>query len=337
MTPNSWESLISTWDARLRRAFMSSIYTIRDTAQIDLIARMLERGDVEGALRAVGLDPAAFRDLDREIEKAFESGGSATVKQFHPAVGSLGHRLIVRFNIRNPSAENWLRIHSSELIKEILDDQRAMIRSALQYGMAQGLNPRTTALDLVGRISTATGRRESGLLGLTSSQSEWARNYAEELASKNPLAALSRSLRDKRFDAAVKRAALAGEPIPAALRQKMVDAYRNRALRYRAEAIARTESMASLHQAQEEAIRQAIESGAVQSAQVEYIWRTARDTRVRDTHQTMDGQRVSRGELFITGSGARLRFPGDPTGPASEIINCRCWREPKVDFLAGIR
>lgn len=334
---NSWEGLIDAWDPIIRRAFLEAVHAMRDRAQIDQIARMLERGDVSGAIRAVGLDPVSFRPLDKAISEAFEAGGEATAKLVPITQAPDGLRTVFQFGIRNPIAELWLANHSATLVREILDDQRTMIRAALTDGLARGVNPRTSALDLVGRISAATGRREGGTLGLTASQEGWVRKYAAELASDNPAAALQRNLRDKRFDGAVRKAAKAGEPVPADLREKMVRAYRNRALRHRAEALARTESMAALHQAQEESMRQALEQGAIARSALTYAWRTARDRRVRDTHKPMDGQRVRAGELFTTGSGARLRFPGDPQGPAGETINCRCWREPQVDFLAGVR
>jgi hypothetical protein len=50
----------------------------------------------------------------------------------------------------------------------------------------------------------------------------------------------------------------------------------------------------------------------------------------------MDGQTVAAGEYFVTGAGNQLEYPGDPNGPPEEIINCRCWREPSIDHLAGI-
>ena len=155
-----------------------------------------------------------------------------------------------------------------------------MIRNVLARGMRQGLNPRSVALDIVGRIDGATKTRQGGLIGLTSSQEEWVRRYAEDLASDNPLDALSRTLRDKRFDAMVRKYAALGEPIPADKIEKMVAAYRNRALRYRAEAIARTEAMRALHQSQDEAIKQAIEKGILKADAVGFVWRTARDARV---------------------------------------------------------
>lgn len=53
-------------------------------------------------------------------------------------------------------------------------------------------------------------------------------------------------------------------------------------------------------------------------------WNTMHDDRVRDTHADVDGQLRRMGEPFNVG-GASLMHPGDPGGPASEVVNCRCW------------
>lgn len=47
------------------------------------------------------------------------------------------------------------------------------------------------------------------------------------------------------------------------------------------------------------------------------------DSRTRHTHRDAEGQRVPIGEAFTVG-GFSLRFPGDPSGPPQEIIQCRC-------------
>lgn len=52
-------------------------------------------------------------------------------------------------------------------------------------------------------------------------------------------------------------------------------------------------------------------------------WIAASDARTRDTHRDADGQTVLLDEPFIVG-GDRLMYPGDPSGSAREVINCRC-------------
>lgn len=335
MAANRFDQLIEEWSPRLRRAFLDAVYGVRNGAQIEQIARMLERGDIEGALRAVGISETRFRELDRALADAYEAGATYTGARIPATVSATGLRTVFLFSVRNPRAEDWLRNYSSNLIREIMDDQRTTIRNFLRAGMEQGANPRTVALDLVGRLNRATGNREGGVIGLTSSQEEWVRRYEAELIAGDRNA-LTRALRDKRFDPSVRKAIESGLPIPAATREKMVRAYRNRALRFRAEAIARTETLRSLHVAQDEALKQAIEGGFIRESDLKLMWHTARDNRVRDSHNAMDSQVRNWGEAFVSGAGNKLRFPGDPDAPIGEVINCRCWLEPKVDFLAGI-
>lgn len=53
-------------------------------------------------------------------------------------------------------------------------------------------------------------------------------------------------------------------------------------------------------------------------------WKSRRDNRVRDTHQSLNGLWVPFGGRFVSESGALLRFPGDPEAPPSETMGCRC-------------
>lgn len=334
MAANRFDQLIRAWEPHLQKAFLDAIYAVRNAAQVDQIARMLDRGDIDGAVRAVGLDPTQFRIFDKTFEAAYEAGGVATVNALPLMHDSDGFRVKFQFSIRNPVAEQWLRQYSSTMITGIVDDQRTMIRGFLQAGLEAGANPRTTALDLVGRVG-ASGNREGGTIGLTQSQEQWVRNYAQELEN-DPAASLTRTLRDARFDKTVAKAIKSGEPIGADLRAKMVTAYRNRALRYRAETIARSETIRALHTAQEQALDQAVQGGGIDAGAITMTWRSAHDTRVRDAHRELDGETIARGGVFQSSLGP-IRYPGDPSASIANTINCRCWLEPKVDFLAGIK
>lgn len=52
-------------------------------------------------------------------------------------------------------------------------------------------------------------------------------------------------------------------------------------------------------------------------------WIATRDSRVRETHASADGQVVAVGQPFTVGI-AQGAYPGDPSLPASETVNCRC-------------
>lgn len=49
-------------------------------------------------------------------------------------------------------------------------------------------------------------------------------------------------------------------------------------------------------------------------------WRVVKDGRTRHSHRRLDGEIVEVDGKFSNG----LRYPGDPSGDASEIYNCRC-------------
>ncbi len=332
--------LIATWSPVLAKAFLDAIAKIRDRIKITAIVTMLERGDIAGAIDAVGLDPVAFRGLDVMIERAFEDGGDLTIGRI-PAVRQPGGQILkVLFDVRNLRAETILRTQSSTLVTAVTEDQRVMLRQHLTAGMEAGKNPTDVARDIVGRINPTTKVREGGVLGLTSSQEEWARSYEARLASGDPAAlkaALEMKLRDKRFDRTVLKAIKSGEPLAKDKVDGMVRAYRNAALKLRGDAIGRTEAMRSLHAAAEESYRQAADKGQVNLADVTKRWHSAQDFRVRDTHRALNGESVGFHAAFVSPSGASLRFPCDPDAPADETVNCRCWCEFRINYAAGLK
>ncbi len=86
--------------------------------------------------------------------------------------------------------------------------------------------------------------------------------------------------------------------------------------RYRAATIARTET----HTAANVGSQAAAEATGLALIKE---WGAAEDERTRETHAEADGQQVPIDGLFSVG-GYDLRFPGDPSGPPGETINCRC-------------
>ena len=89
----------------------------------------------------------------------------------------------------------------------------------------------------------------------------------------------------------------------------------------RATVIARTETIGALNGGRAEAFLALAEQEP--DTEFERIWLSTDDARTRETHEEADGQRVPLGSPFIVG-GFELMFPGDPSGPPQEVIQCRC-------------
>lgn len=83
-----------------------------------------------------------------------------------------------------------------------------------------------------------------------------------------------------------------------------------------AKRIARTEG----HRIQQTSSRDAQYAAKKKGASVLKQWDASLDGRTRDSHARVDGEIRELDEKFSNG----LMFPGDPSGGAAEVINCRC-------------
>lgn len=329
------EQLTEKWEPVVKAAFFAAITDIVSRAELNRIVERLEKGDIAGAIDAVHLDPAAFRALDTAITQAFDAGGASQIGALPTLRDPQGNRFVVRWDARNVRAENWLRQHSSELITRITVDQRNAVQQVLMQGMVDGRNPRATALDIIGRVNRATGRRTGGIVGLSGPQSGAVAKARSSLLSGDldgMRAYLLLKKRDHRFDSLIEKAIAEGRALDQDTVDRVIGRYSDRLLQLRGETIARTETMGALNQSGIEAMQQAVDAGAVKADTVTKTWHTARDRRTRDSHAAIDRQVVGMNGLFSNG----LAYPGDPSGGAAEVANCRCWMETRIDFTAGL-
>jgi len=90
----------------------------------------------------------------------------------------------------------------------------------------------------------------------------------------------------------------------------------------RAKTIARTETFGALNKGRSHALEK--------SGFTEKQWFTAMDERVRDSHDKMNNEKIGVNEKWLL-AGGEVSFPGDPSGPAGEVINCRCTEVPVIE------
>lgn len=330
-----FDLLAAKWETELQKAFFAAVSEIASTAELGRIVEALKVGDIDAAIRAIHLDPAAFRILDRAKEAAFEAGGRKTVEYMPALRDAAGQQVVIRFDIRNPRAEQYLRQHSSGLISRIVSEQQTTIRETLETGLRAGRNPRSTALDLIGRLDRTTGRRVGGTIGLSGPQQQAVTRARLAMESGN-VQGMERYLgyarRDKRFDATVMRAIKEKRPLSKDMVDRIAGRYSDRLLQLRGETIARTETLQALSSSQDIAYRSAIDSGAIQSHQVKKQWISTTDNRVRDKHRAINGERVGIDDTFSNG----LRYPHQEGAPADQVVNCRCTAQYLVDFLDDV-
>jgi len=87
---------------------------------------------------------------------------------------------------------------------------------------------------------------------------------------------------------------------------------------YQSERLVRTEATAAANFATMESA-----TTIFPKEQMQKEWIASFDDRTRSTHSEADGQIVMANDTFFVG-GSQMMFPGDPSAPAAEVVNCRC-------------
>lgn len=301
--PEALRRLISRATPRLRDRYLALVSFLQRSATLREIEDAITSGNVFATLE--NLEQIAAR-LSGGVEQVYIDAGQQAAGRV-----SRGLDVIIEFEASNPRAVRELA-NSTARIKQAFGEQtRAAARRALFEAQERGLNPRATA------------RLFRSSLGLTPRQVSAVGNFRRMLEELDP-EALTRALRDRRFDRTILRAIDSDSPLSKADIDRMVDRYRSGYIKYRSEVIARTEALQAVHAGTFELYEQGFDSGLLDPEKATREWNTADDGRERDSHNAMDNQKRKPGETFTSGEGFALRYPGDPEAPIEETAQCRC-------------
>jgi hypothetical protein len=297
------EALVQRVQPTFRARFLAVIRSIKDQRSLEEISALLLAGQVDEALLTA--EVAALR-LSNLFNSVVILSGSETA-------ASIGGNLniLVEFDHVNQHALSAMTRNRLRMVTEFMAEQREATRAALIDGIQRGANP----------IEQARAFRDS--IGLTRYQQEIVNNYRRNLNELSPRA-LDRELRDRRFDRTVNRAIRDGVPLRQDQIDNMVSRYTDRWVKYRSEVIARTESLRSVHLGNDEMYRQAIADGHLSQGDLIRTWDTSKLGNVRDSHKAMEGQQRGIGEMFSSGLGNALEFPGDDRAPVEDTAQCVC-------------
>ena len=309
--PESEFTLTSTetYEPRIHRQFILAIEAMRNKIPLLELTELLEQGRIEDIFNQISPEFVRIEDI---VLAAYLAAGAETAAFISEFIDSF-----IAFDQLNDRAIAQMRSDSQRLIQRFNAQQRAASQLALQDGLRRGLTPVDQAKNFI--LS----------LGLSEKQQAALINY-RRLLERNSAQALRLSARDKRFDASLRRAIQRGTALSAAQIDKMIGRYYLRLLNQRGAVIGRTESLGATNSGSDEMWTQSYDDFKVMPAQVENTWLTSRDELVRGTHAPMHQQKRAPGRSFTSGAGVSLRFPGDPSAPANETVNCRCRKKTRI-------
>ncbi len=300
-------ALIDRMEPQMRRRWLSLVGASKKLATLEEIGGLIDAGRIDDALI---ITEGVAEGFITSLEQVYTAVGLSSASVLRSQVDTL-----FDFSSLNARSVQTLERERLRLVADFSRDQRAATQTLLSDAFERGLAPIEQARALKGSI------------GLTQKQAQHVVNFRRQLERGTSGAinqALNRQLRDRRFDPTLRAVARGDRILTPAQIDRMVDRYQERYVQFRANVIARTETVAAIHAGEQEMWIQAVESGAVRPEDVTSTWRTAADEKVRASHMAMNGQSQPLGEPFTSGNGNSLRFPGDPLGPASDTVNCRC-------------
>lgn len=325
------DALITATQGRLRRSWIAGFEQLLEHNSAADIAARIEAGRPDGDILE-GVRDAAMR-VATGWHAGYIAAGQTAARWLDGEMRRMEKRSLVRkllpvFDVSDPPAAHWAAQNRLDLVREIDEETRRLIKDVLMEGARAGINPLDVARDL----------REH--LGLTEYQRQIVQNYRRELEQGLYANALKRELTSGHSDRAIAAAMAGNRSLTAKQIDTAVERYRQNWIDYRARTIARTEGLRVVHQGSDELYRQAIERGDIEPDQLEQTWHHGPPGKTgtkgeRAFHRSMDGQTKTFPEPFVSGLGGLLRYPGDPEASAEETANCRCVKTTRLRPSTG--
>ena len=293
------------------RAFIQAVAAAKAKIDMKALAQAIQNNDQDAAMEILGdvtanfaaaLEgagiPAGSQSFKDVLQATFAAGGTAAITALPPSIVTTN----LRFDMTNPEAIEHLNTYAFDLIQQVTQDQRDAIQQIVTRAFEEGGHP----------IEQARSIRE--IIGLTSKQEQAVANYREALEGGNYRDALSRALRDARFDPTLRGAIQSEKPLSQEYVDKLVGRYREKYLKYRAENLARTETARASAQGQRALWNQASKQGLLPKT-TKRIWiASVGDPRTcEDCLDLADSDPVGLDEPFEDG-----------TMDAPQHCSCRC-------------
>lgn len=310
---------LRTMEPRVAAAFRAAVRAIRDSASLAAIARAIQDGDIELAVRLTGTHDLAQRlsgmgvapgatNFVREARAAFEAGATGGQLQMPK-----GLQARATLDLTDPQAVRYLRETLPTLIREVGEESIRAARAAVQRGFEEG------------RPAPKIAREIRDSIGLTQKQSSYVGNFRRQLETGEspPRFQLPWNRRLSASERAQARSIYNAGGERSSRVNRLVARYYESLVNRRSKNIARTEVHRAFEQGREETWRQATERGLLDPATTRRVWIVTPDDRLRPDHAAipvMNPNGVRLDQPFETPFGAIMA----PSDPHPNLINCRC-------------
>lgn len=318
---------IRTLEPEIREAFKDAMARAASLVDVPALIEALEAGDVFRALELLRIDQSVLFPLQ-------EASRSGYMKGAQIASESLGGALAGRwaFDGNALAARSWIEERGADLIESITSEGIASARAVISRGLADGVDHKKIARDLIGR--KVGQQRVGGIIGLDSKMTDDVIRAQEILSDPDRIREYfvkdrktgkfkpRYKLSDRRFDAQIKRAISEGRALSGPDLDKVIEAHKSKAAAYRGRRIARNEAHTALASGRDEAYAQILQNPDVDA--VEVRWQHNLSQVPREDHVEMDGTVIEFGQSFEFPDGVKMKHPHDPAGGAIHSVGCRC-------------
>ncbi len=330
---NSVREIANQLEPGLRDEFLAAVEQTRQEADFVSVVSALKAGDIDEALRLLGLTEGSFKPLLARLD----GDGDSLAALLREGYQEAGERAKDDLGV-GPIALGVAAVFVATIVAAITSKSAAGLEAAVRDASTKTLTLKPERL--AARLRDA--------VGLTARQTKSLNAYRDAFARiiENPSPTLTQRLKiggrtviDRTRPLARLRDYLSAEEMArlsasqrGALRRaiskgnltpeqadRMVEQHRRHLVRLRAKAIARTEATKVTSAGQQEALENAVRSGLIDASTTMRVWVTAGDERVRTSHAAvpaMNSGGVAIGEAFRTPLGPSMYPPLE--------INCRC-------------
>ena len=258
--------------------------------------------------------------LEPAIRESYSHILGATFREAGVATSTLEATGTLRFDLTNPEAIRWAQREAGALVQQVSLSVKQSVRDTVFRGFNEGRTPTWMAKEI------------RQVIGLTRKQTQAVSNF-ERLLREGKAEVLTRALRDHRFDPTIRKAIESGEGLTEAQIDRMTKRYAERMLRYRADMIARSETIKASSAGQQELWRQAVAEGYLDAQKTRQIWIVVPDERLCPICRmipVMNPKGVPLGQAFQSPVGPVMR-------PAETHPACRCGLSLLQDAGAGFQ